>query len=112
MSIAPYHCIITLVNSKDEAQCSLAEQIYESLLNLGVEVLLDDRKERPGVKFKDAVLLGIPIRITVGKLAADRQVEYKLRRDDIKTVLSAEEAIAGAAQLVNEESDGRCFLTA
>lgn len=112
MSIAPYHCIITLVNSKDEAQCSLAEQIYESLLNLGVEVLLDDRKERPGVKFKDADLLGIPIRITVGKLAADRQVEYKLRRDDIKTVLSAEEAIAGAAQLVNEESDGRCFLTA
>lgn len=112
MAIAPYHCIITLVNPKDEVQSALAEQIYESLQNLGVEVLLDDRKERPGVKFKDADLLGIPIRITVGKLASEGQVEYKLRREDDKTVLSAEEAIAGAAQLVNEESDGRFSLMA
>ena len=77
---------------------------------MGVEVLLDDRSERPGVKFKDADLIGIPIRITVGKLAGEGQVEYKLRRDENKTVLSAEEAVAAASQIVSLESDGRIYL--
>ena len=67
MSVAPYHVIITLVKPADEEQAKAAEEIYQKLLDAGVEVLLDDRKERPGVKFKDADLLGIPIRITVGK---------------------------------------------
>lgn len=110
ISVAPYHCIITLINPKDDVQKELAESIYNSLQGMGVEVLLDDRTERPGVKFKDADLLGIPIRITVGKLAGEGQVEYKLRRDENKTVLSAEEAVAAATQLVSQESDGRIYL--
>lgn len=110
ISLAPYHCIITLINPKDDVQKELAESIYNSLQGMGVEALLDDRAERPGVKFKDADLLGIPIRITVGKLAGEGQVEYKLRRDENKTVLSAEEAVAAASQIVSLESDGRIYL--
>lgn len=110
ISVAPYHCIITLINPKDDVQSELAESIYTSLQGMGVEVLLDDRAERPGVKFKDADLLGIPIRITVGKLAGEGQVEYKLRRDEDKTVLSAEQAVAAASQIVSEEADGRIYL--
>lgn len=103
MSVAPYHVIITLINPDDEAQAKVADDLYKELSKAGVEVLLDDRKERPGVKFKDADLLGIPVRITVGKLAADGQVEYKLRRDADKEVLTAEEALSKAIAIVNEE---------
>lgn len=110
ISVAPYHCIIMLINPKDDVQRELSESIYNSLMGMGVEALLDDRAERPGVKFKDADLLGIPIRITVGKLAGEGQVEYKLRRDENKTVLSAEEAVAAASQIVSLESDGRIYL--
>lgn len=112
ISIAPYHCIVTVVNTKDEDQMVMAEHIYTSLQNMGIEVLLDDRKERPGVKFKDADLLGIPIRITVGKLASEGKVEYKLRRDIDKTELTQEDAIAATVQIVSEERDGRAFLKA
>ena len=68
MSVAPYHVIITLVKPGDETQEAVAEEIYSRLSDAGVEVLLDDRDERPGVKFKDADLLGIPVRITVGNV--------------------------------------------
>lgn len=103
MSVAPYHVIITEVKPGDEQQDKVAEKIYSELLAAGVEVLLDDRNERPGVKFKDADLLGIPVRITVGKLAAEGIVEYKLRRDADKTEKTAEEAIADAIAIVNKE---------
>lgn len=103
MSVAPYHVIITLVKPEDEAQAAAAERIYKELLAAGIEVLLDDRKERPGVKFKDADLLGIPVRITVGKLAGDGKVEYKLRRDAEKEEITVEEAIARAVEIVNRE---------
>ena len=72
-------------------------------MSAGVEVLLDDRKERPGVKFKDADLLGIPVRITVGRGAADGMIEYKLRREADKIELSVEEGIAKAIEIVNNE---------
>ncbi|MBR2620108.1 MAG: proline--tRNA ligase [Firmicutes bacterium] len=103
MSVAPYHVIITVMKPDDEVQAEVAEKIYEDLLGAGVEVLLDDRKERPGVKFKDADLLGIPIRITVGRGAADGIVEYKMRRDADKVELGVEEAITKAITTVNEE---------
>ena len=103
MSVAPYHIIITLVKPDDEVQANIAEKIYDELGKAGVEVLLDDRKERPGVKFKDADLLGIPVRITVGKGAADGIVEYKLRRDADKTEMPVDEAVAAAIKIVNEE---------
>lgn len=103
MSVAPYHVIITLLKPEDEAQGELAEKIYNELTAAGVEVLLDDRNERPGVKFKDADLLGIPVRITVGKRASEGIVEYKLRRDDDKEEKNAEDAIASAIEIVNAE---------
>ena len=103
VSVAPYHAIVTLVKPKDETQSKLAEDIYQRLLTAGVEVVIDDRDERPGVKFKDADLLGFPIRITVGKRAGEGIVEYKLRRDSEKTEISVEEAIENAINLVNEE---------
>lgn len=103
MSVAPYHVIITLVKPDDEVQAAAAEKIYKTLGDAGVEVLLDDRKERPGVKFKDADLLGIPVRITVGKLASEGKVEYKLRRDADKEEITIEEAVSRAIEIVNKE---------
>lgn len=103
MSVAPYHVIITMMKPEDEVQAGVAERIYEELGKAGVEVLLDDRKERPGVKFKDADLLGIPVRITVGRGAADGMIEYKLRRDADKEELSIEEGIAKAIEIVRNE---------
>ena len=103
VSVAPYHAIVTLVKPKDEEQAKVAEEIYQSLLAAGVEAVIDDRDERPGVKFKDADLLGFPIRITVGKRAGEGIVEYKLRRDSEKTEISVSEAIEKAIKLVNEE---------
>lgn len=103
MSVAPYHVIITLVKPDDEVQAEVAENIYQALQKAGVEVLLDDRKERPGVKFKDADLLGIPVRVTVGKLAGEGKVEYKLRRDADKEEIMISEAIERAIEIVNRE---------
>ncbi|MEG0923921.1 MAG: proline--tRNA ligase [Anaerovoracaceae bacterium] len=103
MSVAPYHVIITLVKPEDEDQGLIAEKIYNALIDAKVEVLLDDRKERPGVKFKDADLMGIPVRITVGKLASEGKVEYKLRRDAEKEEILVEEAISRAIEIVNSE---------
>jgi len=106
MSVAPYHVIIDVVKVNDEEQMALAEKIEAELTKAGVEVMLDDRDERPGVKFKDADLIGIPVRIVVGKLASEGKVEYKLRRDADKVEITAEEAIAKAIQIVNEERHG------
>lgn len=103
MSVAPYHVMITVMKPDDEVQAAVADDIYKSLTRAKVEVLLDDRKERPGVKFKDADLLGIPIRITVGRGAADGIVEYKLRREADKVEMSVAESIASAIDTVNRE---------
>ena len=110
MSVAPYHCIIVLVKPKDEEQKKTAEKLHDALEKAGVEVLLDDRDERVGVKFNDADLCGYPIRITVGKKAGEGLVEYKLRREDEVQEITVEEAIEKAVSLVNAEKDGRCFF--
>lgn len=81
LSIAPYHVHIVPVNVKDETTRNAAEGIYEGLSRRGVEVLVDDRDERPGIKFKDADLLGIPLRVTVGeKGLKDGVVELRDRK--------------------------------
>ena len=103
VSVAPYHVIITVIKPADEVQMSLAEELGKSLEQAGCEVIIDDRDERPGVKFKDADLLGIPVRITVGKKAADGIVEYKLRRGGDVAELSAKEAADEAIELINTE---------
>jgi len=79
LAIAPYHAIVIPVSTKDEQQMKVAEDIYKTLKKHGVEAVIDDRDERPGVKFKDADLIGFPYRITVGKGIADGVVEFKVR---------------------------------
>ncbi len=106
MSVAPYHVVIDIVNMKDETQVQLAESMYETLTAGGAEVLLDDRDERPGVKFKDADLIGIPIRIVVGKKAGENIVEYVLRRDGNRLDITSGEAIENALKLISEERHG------
>ena len=103
VAVAPYHVIITLMKPDDDVQLALAEKIHDELAAKGVEVMLDDRDERPGVKFKDADLLGIPVRITVGRMAPEGKVEYKLRRDAEKVEMTAEEAVKAATALIEAE---------
>ncbi len=106
MSVAPYHVIVELLNIKDEVQAALAEELYKRLQDAGAEVILDDRDERPGVKFKDADLIGIPLRITVGKKAAERQVEFKLRREADFSLMDADEPFNKAMEIINSERRG------
>ncbi|HZS44353.1 MAG TPA: proline--tRNA ligase [Blastocatellia bacterium] len=79
-SIAPFHVIITPINAKDEKLRAAAEELYSTLIKRSIEVLYDDRDERPGVKFNDADLIGVPFRITIGqKKLADGKVEIVTR---------------------------------
>lgn len=91
--VAPFKVIITVVNIKDDDQVKLAEKIYEDFSAKGIEVLLDDRKERAGVKFKDRDLIGIPYRITVGKNAKDGIVEFSTRKERENSDISIDEAV-------------------
>ena len=90
---APYKVIVVPTKVNDEENMGLAEKIYEQLLDEGVEVLIDDRNERPGVKFKDADLIGIPLRITVGRRAGEGIVEIKYRATGEASEVSVEEAL-------------------
>lgn len=81
VAIAPYEVLVVPVNTKDEASTAKAEEIYEVLKKAGVEAVIDDRNERPGVKFKDADLIGYPLRVVVGpKTLAEGNIEVKARR--------------------------------
>lgn len=100
VSIAPYQAMVIPVNSKVEEQVKTAEKIYEQLKAQGIEVLLDDRNERAGVKFKDADLIGIPVRIVVGKKCGEGIVEYKERRSDASEEKTIENAIDSVVKFV------------
>ena len=91
--IAPYKVSIIIVNMKDEVQVRVANELYDKLTSLGVEVMLDDRDLRAGVKFKDTDLIGIPYRIVVGKGAVEGMVEYKKRTDNESINLSVDEVV-------------------
>ena len=102
ISIAPFEVIIVSVNQDDAEVVGAADKIYGELKNKGIEVLLDDRDERAGVKFKDADLIGIPVRITVGKKAlATGNVEIKLRTEPKPTLIPVDTAVAKTVELVN-----------
>lgn len=104
MTLAPYQVIITPVNVNEEALSRTAEVIYGSLKDQGIEVILDDRDERAGVKFNDADLIGIPIRVTVGpKRLAEKCVEVKLRKSDQVKVVSLEEITGFVMDTITEE---------
>ena len=91
LAIAPYQLVVVPVNIKKEEHMEAADKIYNELQAMGIEVLLDDRDERVGVKFKDAELIGIPMRITVGKDITDGKVEFKLRDQADKELISLDE---------------------
>lgn len=102
-SVAPFEAIITVVNINDENQMNLANEIYDSLKKEGIDVALDDRKERAGVKFNDRDLIGIPYRITVGKDAADLIVEYSTRREKENHKIVKDDAIKTVISNINED---------
>jgi prolyl-tRNA synthetase len=99
VSVAPYEVVLTVVRADDEATIKAADQLYTGLLDSGVEVLIDDREERPGVKFADSELIGIPYRVTVGpRGVAEGMVELTTRRG-----LSTEEvALDGVVSWLTE----------
>jgi prolyl-tRNA synthetase len=102
MPIAPFHALVTPLG-KEDAIREEGERIYRSLLDEGVDVLLDDRDERPGVKFKDADLLGIPIRVTIGKRGLEsREAEVKLRTEKDPTMVPLGELAARVRAMVLE----------
>ena len=103
MPIAPYHCIIVPVSNKDEEVVSTAEALYKELSGLGVETVLDDRDERAGVKFKDADLVGYPLRITIGsKTLAEGKVELHQRRTGEVQLVTVQDACALVKGMVEE----------
>ncbi|RJE86935.1 proline--tRNA ligase [Paenibacillus sp. 1011MAR3C5] len=101
VSIAPYHVHLIPISIKNDRHMEVAQQLYDHLLSQGIEVLLDDRDERPGVKFKDADLIGIPVRIVIGKDAEQGMVEYTERRTLRKELLRIGEALERARNAVS-----------
>ena len=93
MEVAPYKVCIVLINSKDEELFNKANDMYKKLNSLGIDTILDDRDERPGVKFNDMDLIGIPIRIVVGNKSKEGIVEYKNRNSNDVLELSIKDAI-------------------
>lgn len=101
MEIAPYHVIIVPVNIKDETIREKAFSIYGELQKAGIEVILDDRDERPGVKFKDADLYGFPLRITLGKKTLQNgQLEVRTRKTGETVLLPADDYIARIREML------------
>ena len=78
-AIAPFEVVVVIANVQDTTQCDLGESVYATLLDAGIDALLDDRKERAGVKFKDADLIGIPWRLVSGREAGEGIVELVRR---------------------------------
>lgn len=100
INIAPYKVCIVLINSKDAGQAKVANWIYDELTQKGIDTILDDRKERPGVKFNDMDLIGIPIRITVGKKVDDNSVELKMRNSDETKLIHIDNIIDEVAKIL------------
>lgn len=100
VSIAPYQAIVVPANYKDEEQMMAAEKLYNELCDAGVETLLDDRSERAGVKFKDADLIGIPVRVVVGKKLGEGIVEYKERKMENAVEIALTDAVSKVTEFV------------
>src|SRR5262249_34670952 len=103
-SIAPFAVVITPVNNSNAEQMTAARALYQELVDRRVDVLLDDRAERPGVKFKDADLIGIPYRITVGRKIGQGIVELTGRRGKQSSDLPVSEAARELAERLRHGS--------
>ena len=99
ISVAPFEVVILLLNPDDEDQCNAAMRLYEELQQAGVDVLLDERDERPGVKFKDADLMGAPIQVVAGRGAVERKVEIRLRASKDKQEIGLDDATSHVLEL-------------
>ena len=104
MNIAPYQVAIVLISDKDKKQVKVAEKLYKDLTKKGIEVVLDDRNERPGVKFKDMDLIGIPIRITIGKKVEEDEVELKLRTESDSTNIAIKDVVKTVSKIIKEKT--------
>ena len=103
LAIAPFQVHMCLLDIRDEKVSGTAEEIYQSLTKLGLEVLLDDRDERPGFKFKDADLLGMPVRVVVGKKALDQgEIEVVIRKTKEVRKVSPANAVAEVQKILAE----------
>lgn len=101
MNIAPYKVAIVLIDKKNETQNAVAEKLYADLTASGIDTILDDRDERVGVKFNDMELIGIPIRITVGKKVNDGEIELKLRDESDNNVYKIEEVFVKVKEIID-----------
>jgi prolyl-tRNA synthetase len=106
LAIAPFEVVVVPANISDGQQATLAEQLYAQLQEAGVDVLLDDRPERAGVKFKDGDLLGIPWRIVVGRAAAEGRVELVNREGGEPQTIDAEALLALLLPRIEQERQG------
>lgn len=102
LSIAPFKVAIAALNTKDENCMEISNKLYEELNNNGIDTVLDDRDERPGVKFNDLDLIGIPIRITVGKKISDNLVEIKLRKDSVSKDINIGDVLSVVKEYIDE----------
>ncbi len=101
LPLAPFQVLLLSLNAKDETVTAAAEALYGQMQEAGIDVLFDDRKDRPGVKFKDADLIGIPIRVVVGaKSLADGQIEMSLRRTREREMVARDGVIARVKELL------------
>ncbi len=102
LPLAPYEVQVVPINVKDDLIVKTAEKIYDELCTAGIETLIDDREQSPGFKFKDADLIGIPVRVTVGKrLKETGEIEIKLRSEDKKSYSKPESVISDIKDLIN-----------
>ena len=102
LSVAPFKVCIAALNTKDETCMEIANKLYDELNNDGIDTLLDDRDERPGVKFNDLDLLGIPIRITLGKKLSENKVEFKLRKENESIDLDLNDVVKHIKEYLHE----------
>ena len=100
VNIAPYKVGIVVISDKDEKQLEIANKLYDELNKIGIDTMLDDRKERPGVKFNDMDLIGIPIRITVGKKIEEGKLELKQRTSNETEAINIENIISRIQELI------------
>jgi prolyl-tRNA synthetase len=103
-SIAPFTVVVAVTDMRDELLVKTGENLAQELESAGIDVLLDDRKERAGVKFKDADLIGIPYRINVGKKAASGQVELVTRATNASVDVTLPEVLALVRERIEEDA--------
>ena len=102
MSIAPYQVALVQIDTKNDEQTEVAEKIYNELTNAGIEIIYDNRDERAGVKFNDMELIGIPLRITVGKKISDNKVEWKERQTGKEEEIEISEVVDKIIKFVKD----------